>query len=247
VYVLWQREIRRFLRAPSRIIGFLVQPLFLLVILGFGLGVAVFPGMTTGYLSFLAPGIIAMAIMFSSIYTGVSVLWDRQFGFLQEVLVAPVSRFSIILGRTFGGATLALIQGFIILGISLAMGITVTGLLGFGLTVVMMVLISFTAVGFGLISASLIKDFQGFQVIMNLILMPLFFLSSAFFPLGPSLPEWLRSIALVNPLLYMVDGVRGSLTQANMLFSPLLDLAVVLILCSVVMALGSYLFNRSEA
>lgn len=247
IYVQWLREMKRFLRAPSRIIGFIVQPLFILLILGLGLGGVIFPGLTTGYLNFLAPGVIAMAILLSSIFTGVSVLWDRQFGFLQEVLVAPVSRFSIILGRTIGGATLALLQGFVILAIALLMGVTVTGAANLALTVVIMILLSITAVGFGLILASLIKDFQGFQVIMNLILMPLFFLSTAFFPIGKSFPAWLQTAALFNPLLYMVDGIRGSLTQANMLFSPYLDLGVITVMCVIVMMAGSYLFSRSEA
>jgi len=247
VYVLWLRQIKRFLRAPSRIIGFIVQPLFLLLVLGLGLGGAIFPGLTTGYLNFLAPGVIAMAVLLSSIFTGVSVLWDRQFGFLQEVLVAPVSRFSIILGRTLGGATMALVQGFVILGISLVIGVTITSVSGLALTVLIMVLLSFTAVGFGLIIASLLRDFEGFQVLMNLILTPLFFLSTAFFPIGSSFPAWLRTVVLLNPLVYMVDGLRGSLTQANMLFSPWLDLAAIAVMCVIVMVLGSFLFSRSEA
>lgn len=244
IYVLWLRQMKRILRAPSRIVGNIVQPLFLLVILGFGLGSAIFPGLTTNFTSYLAPGVIAMAILMSSIMTGVSVLWDRQFGFLQEVMVAPVSRFSIVLGRTFGGATLALIQGFVILGISLAMGVTVSGPLGLTLTVLMMILLSFTAVGFGLIAASLLRDFEGFQVIMNLILLPLFFLSSAFFPVTS--PPWLQTLAFFNPLFYMIDGVRGSLTGANNVFPPLLDLAIITLMCLFVWLLGNYLFTRSE-
>jgi ABC-2 type transport system permease protein len=245
IYVLWLRQMRRILRAPSRIIGNIVQPLFLLLILGFGLGLAFFPGLTTNFTSFLAPGIIAMAILMSSIMTGVSVLWDRQFGFLQEVLIAPVSRFSIILGRTFGGATLALLQGFVILGISLLMGVTVSSPFGLALTILIMILLSFTAVGFGLIIASLIKDFEGFQVISNLILMPLFLLSTALFPIEQ--PTWLKTLTYFNPIFYMVDGIRGSLTGANNVFSPYIDLAVISGMCIVIWLLGNYLFNRSEA
>ncbi len=247
IYVLWLRQMKRFIRAPSRIIGTIVQPLFLLVILGLGLGSAVFPSIETNFLNFLAPGIIAMAIMMSSIFTGVSVLWDRQFGFLQEVLVAPVSRFSIILGRTFGGATLALVQGFVILGIALFMGAVVPGLANLALTVLIMVLLTFAAVGMGLITASVIKDYEGFQVISNLILLPLFFLSSAFFPISHDWPGWLQTITLFNPLFYMVDGTRGALTGANNLFSPYFDLGIIILMCIVLWAVGSYLFNRSEA
>jgi ABC-2 type transport system permease protein len=244
---MWLRQMKRFIRAKSRIVALIVQPLFFLFILGFGFNVATFPGMEGNYLHFLAPGIVAMAILFSSMFTGVSVLWDRQFGFLQEVLVAPVSRLSIVIGRTLGGATIALIQGFIILGISLGMGVGVAGFGGLLLAIVTMVLLSFTAVGFGLIMASVMRDFEGFQVIMNLILMPLLFLSSAFFPISDSSPVWLKTISLANPMFYMVDGLRGSLTNANNLFPPLLDIALIGIMCIIVMGLGSYFFNKSEA
>ena len=129
IYVMWLREMKRFYRARSRIVASVVQPLFFLIILGSGFRIASFAGVKGDYIHFLAPGIITMAIMFSSIFTGVSVLWDKQFGFLQEVLVAPISRFSIILGRTFGGATTALIQGLIILIISIAMSVKISGIL----------------------------------------------------------------------------------------------------------------------
>jgi len=247
IYVMWLRQMKRFYRAKSRIIASIVQPLFFLFILGSGFRVATFAGIEGDYIHFLAPGIITMAIMFSSMFTGVSVLWDKQFGFLQEVLVAPISRFSIIFGRTLGGATTALIQGFIILFISLALGVQIPSIFGFVLTLITMILVSFTAVGFGLIFASKMNDFQGFQVIMNLLIMPLFFLSSAFFPIGESLPGWLRTIAYVNPMFYMVDGMRGSLTGVNNIFPPLIDLSIILVICIVMMGLGSYFFSKSEA
>jgi len=199
------------------------------------------------YINFLAPGIIAMAILFSSMFTGVSVLWDKQFGFLQEVLVAPVSRLSIVIGRTLGGATIALFQGIIILLIALGLGVPIVSVGGLLLTVVMMVLLSFTAVGFGLIIASKMQDFEGFQSIMNLILMPLLFLSSAFFPVNESLPLWLRVLSYCNPLFYMIDGMRGSFTEVNNVLPPLIDLGIIAVLCVVIMGLGSYFFTKSEA
>lgn len=247
IYVMWLRQMKRFIRAKSRIVASIVQPLFFLFILGSGFRVATFAGIEGDYLHFLAPGIITMAIMFSSMFTGVSVLWDKQFGFLQEVLVAPISRFSIILGRTLGGATTALIQGFIIFFVSLALGVQFPSIAGLLLTVVTMVLISFTAVGFGLIIASKMSDFQGFQVIMNLLIMPLFFLSSAFFPISKSLPTWLKTIAFLNPLFYMVDGIRGSFTGANNIFPPVVDLLIIFVICLFMMGLGSYFFSKSEA
>jgi len=244
IYIMWLRQMKRFVRSKSRLVSSIVQPLFFLFILGSGFRVATFAGVDD-YLSFLAPGIIAMAILFSSMFTGISVLWDKQFGFLQEVLVAPVSRFSIIIGRTLGGATVALIQGFIILLISLGLGVKISGVFGLLLTFVFMILIAFTAVGFGLVLASKMEDFQGFQLIMNLLVMPLLFLSSAFFPVTSN--PTMKIISSFNPLFYMVDGLRGSLvTGAATVNPPMLDLLVVLVVCIVMMGLGSYFFSKSE-
>jgi ABC-2 type transport system permease protein len=244
IYVMWLRQMKRFVRSKSRLVSSIVQPLFFLFILGFGFRVATFAGVDD-YLSFLAPGIIAMAILFSSMFAGISVLWDKQFGFLQEVLVAPVSRFSIIIGRTLGGATVALIQGFIILLIALVLGVKISGFFGLLLTFVFMILIAFTAVGFGLVLASKMEDFQGFQLIMNLLIMPLLFLSSAFFPVTAN--PTMKTISSFNPLFYMVDGLRGSLIIGTATVnSPLLDLLVVLVVCIVMIGLGSYFFSKSE-
>ncbi len=246
IYMLWLRQMKRFLRSKSRVLTTIVQPLFFLFILGFGFNLAVFPGMEGSYINFLAPGIIAMAILFSSMFTGVSVLWDKQSGFLQEVLVAPVSRLSIVIGRTIGGATIALFQGFIIMIIAIVLGVPVAGFQGFLLTIIIMILLSFTAVGFGLIIASKMRDFEGFQSIMSLILMPLLFLSSMFYPVNESLPGWLRILSFCNPLFYMIDGIRGSFTGVNYVLDPLVNLGIILVLCFVIMGLGTYFFNKSE-
>jgi ABC-2 type transport system permease protein len=181
-------------------------------------------------------------------FTGISVLWDKQFGFLQEVLVAPVSRFSIVIGRTLGGATTALIQGFIILIIAIGLGVPIIGGFEFLLTLVFMVVVAFTAVGFGLVLASKMQDFQGFQLIMNLIIMPLLFTSSAFFPIAtnPDIPKIIVKLSFFNPLFYMVDGIRGSLTGSGNVLSPIVNLAVVIGMCIVMMSLGSYYFSKSE-
>jgi ABC-2 type transport system permease protein len=247
IYMLWLRQMKRFLRAKSRVLSTIVQPLFFLLILGFGFNIALFPGMQGSYINFLAPGIIAMAILFSSMFTGVSVLWDKQSGFLQEVLVAPVSRLSIVIGRTLGGATIALFQGFIIMIIALLLGVPIIDIQGLLLTIVIMVLLSFTAVGFGLIIASKMRDFEGFQSLMSLILMPLLFLSSAFYPISDSLPGWLQVLSYCNPLFYMIDGIRGSLTGVNNVLPPVVDLGIILVLCIIIMGLGTYFFNKSEA
>lgn len=247
IYVLWLRQMKRFFRAKSRVLTTIIQPLFFLFIFGFGFNIAVFPGMEGSYINFLAPGIIAMAILFSSMFTGVSVLWDKQSGFLQEVLVAPVSRFSIVIGRTLGGATIALFQGIVIMIIAIVLGVPIVSTGGLLLTLVIMVLLSFTAVGFGLIIASKMNDFEGFQSIMSLILMPLLFLSSAFYPIIESLPSWLKMLSYCNPLFYMIDGIRGSLTGINNILNPLVDLGIILTLCIIIMGLGTYFFNKSES
>jgi ABC-2 type transport system permease protein len=244
---MWLRQMKTFLRRKSRMIAMVVQPIFFLAILGGGFREAILPGLEGSYILFFAPGIIAMAILFSSIFTGISILYDKQFGFLQEVLVAPVSRFSIIIGRTLGGGTQALIQGFIILIIIITIGIEIQSALSLVLTVIFMILISFTAVGFGLLLASKMEDFQGFQIIMNLLIMPLFFLSSAFFPIADSgLPDFVVTISFFNPLFYMVDGIRGSLTGINNVFHPLFDLLIVFVFCVIMLTLGSHSFGKSE-
>jgi len=246
IYVMWLRDVKRFIRARSRLFGNIVQPFFFLSILGFGLGSAIFPGIPKEYrfIDFLTPGIVAMAVLFSSIFSGVSVLWDKQFGFLQEVLVAPVSRLSIVIGRIFGGATTALVQGFVILVIALALGVKISPI---GLTagILFMLLLAFSAVGFGLIVASQMEDFHGFQLVMNLIIFPLFFLSSAVFPLE-GLPDWLKTIAYINPLTYGVDGLRYSLVGFSSI-PAWIDLGVLFAFCLTMVSVGSYLFGRSEA
>jgi ABC-2 type transport system permease protein len=245
IYVMWLRQMKRFIRFKSRLIAMLVQPLFFLFIFGSGFGGVRFPGLgDVEFIHYFAPGIITMAILFSSMFTGISVLWDKQFGFLQEVLVAPISRLSIIVGRTLGGASIALIQGFIILLIAVFLGTPISSAAGLILAIVFMILIAIAAVGFGLILASKMSDFQSFPLIMNLVIMPLLFLSSAFFPVTEN--ATLRMIASVDPLFYMVDGLRGSLIGTAYINPPLLNLVIVLGICLVMLGLGSYLFSKSE-
>ncbi len=246
IYVMWLRQMKRFVRSKSRLLITVIQPLMFLFILGFGFRQVTFPGMEeVPYTHFFAPGIVAMSILFSSMFTGVSILWDKQFGFLQEVLVAPISRFSIIIGRTLGGATTALIQGTVILIIAiLALGIPISSPLSLILAFIFMVLISFTSVGFGLLLASKMNDFQSFPIIMNLVIMPLLFLSSAFFPVGQN-PTF-QTIAYFDPIFYMVDGLRGSLLGKANVLPYSINIVVVLIICILMLSLGSYSFRKSE-
>ena len=243
VYIMWMRQLKRFVRARSRVIAHIIQPFLFLSIFGLGFASVRFPGMKASYMDFIAPGIIAMAIIFSSMFAGVSVLWDRQFGFLKEVLVAPVSRLSIVIGRTLGGSTTALIQGFIILVISLLLGVKIY-LIGLLPAILLMFLISFTYVSFGLAIASKIEDFHGFQLIMNLIIMPLFLLSTAFFPLN-DVPKTLRFVMYLDPLTYAVDGLRGSLIGVSV-FPIHIDFLIVSIICISMILIGSWFFNKLE-
>jgi len=247
IYVMWLRQMKRFIRSKSRVLVTIIQPLLFLFILGSGFRSIQMPGLEGNFIHFFAPGIVAMSILFSSMFAGVSILWDKQFGFLQEVLVAPVSRLSIIVGRTLGGATTALIQGFVILLIAIIIGTPISGVSGLLMAIIFMTLIAFSAVGLGLIIASKMNDFQSFPIIMNLIIMPLLFLSSAFFPVAEN-PTLLK-IAYFNPLFYMVDGLRGSLIGAEhaVIKNPFISLGIVLIICITLLSIGSILFSKSEA
>jgi ABC-2 type transport system permease protein len=165
IFVLWLREMKRYLRAKSRIFGSLAIPLFFLAFLGMGFNRMAIPGVSgdVGYVQFLVPGIMGMSLLFQSMFAGLSVLWDREFGFLKEIMVAPVSRISIILGRIAGGTTTALIQGLLILAISLAVGFRIKSVPGIVPALAFMVLISMSFIGLGLIFASRIKDMQGYS------------------------------------------------------------------------------------
>lgn len=243
IYILWLRQLKRYLRSRARLIGSVGQPILFLLALGFGFGPIYRRAGGGNYIEFLAPGIIAMAILFTSVFSGIEIVWDRQFGFLKETLVAPVSRIRIVLGRTLGGATVALIQGTIVFFVALLAGFRPQLLhlpLAFvfaGLTAVL-----FTAVGTAI--ASLLDDLQGFQLIVNFLVMPLFFLSGALFPLH-GLPRALVILATLDPLAYGVDGLRGTLAGGSH-FGLATDLAVLTGLTALVLAIGSYLFSRIE-
>ncbi len=238
---------KKFVRNKSRLVGSLAMPLFFLAFLGLGLNPLVnIPGLPAGatYLDFLAPGIVAMALLFSSMFAGVSILWDRQFGFLKEIMVAPVSRTSIVFGRMFAGMTNGVIQAFFILGISVLMGVQITSIPGVLTSVVFIMLISMSFVGIGISFASVMEDMHGFQLIMNFLIMPTFLLSGALFPLD-NLPTWLAALSYLNPLSYGVDGLRGLITGISHL-PALLDFGILAGFCVAIIVLARYLFNRTE-
>lgn len=247
IQVLWMREMKRFLRAKSRIVGALAMPLFFLAFLGMGFRRISVPGMTeqVDYIRFLVPGILGMSLLFSSTFGGLSVLWDREFGFLKEIMVAPVTRVSIVLGRIAGGVTTALIQGLLILGIASLIGFRMNSILALGMTIVFMVLISVAFLGLGLIFASKMKDMQGFSIVMNFVIFPLFFLSGALYPLD-NFPGWLRSLSYLDPLTYGIDGLRGVLIGISS-YSILFNFILMVAFSLVMIVLGAYFFEKSES
>lgn len=253
VHTLWLREVKRFFRMKSRLLGSLGMPLFFLIFLS--MAPIRLPDAGTGdYISFLTPGIMGMIVLFGSMGAGVSVLWDKQFGFLKEIMVAPVKRFSIVVGKTAGGVTTAVVQGILILVLALPLGLEVTGtqsefsllwfFAGFFLSIVFMVLIGFTFVSLGLAFASRMKDFHGFTLIWNFLLFPVFLLSGALFPVD-TFPRWLQYVAYVDPLTYGVDGLRGSLVGAAQ-FPLWLDFVVLVAVSAIMLFIGAYLFSRTE-
>jgi len=247
VYVLWLREMKRFIRAKSRIVGALAMPLFFLAFLGMGFNRMAVPGMGGGvrYIQFLVPGILGMSLLFSSTMAGLSVLWDREFGFLKEIMVAPVSRVSIVVGRIAGGTTTALIQSVLILGISFGLGFKVINPIKFLLGLLFMFLIAVTFIGFGLIFASRMRDMQGFGIVMNFVIFPLFFLSGALYPLE-NLPRAVRILGYADPLTYGIDGLRGTLAGVSS-FPIALDLGLMAGFSVVMIALGAYFFETCES
>jgi ABC-2 type transport system permease protein len=247
VYVLWLREMKRFIRAKSRIIGALAMPLFFLAFLGLGFNRMGVPGIGRDlkYIHFLVPGIIGMSLLFTSTFAGLSVLWDREFGFLKEIMVTPVSRVSIVIGRIAGGTTTALIQGLMLLLIALIIGLKIPSLASFLLALLFMLLIATTFIGLGLIFASVMKDMQGFGLIMNFVMFPMFFLSGAMYPLQ-NLPGVIRALSYIDPLTFGIDGLRGALIGVSA-FSLPVDILVMVAFSVVMVVLGAWFFERSES
>jgi ABC-2 type transport system permease protein len=233
---------KRYLRSKSRIIGSISMPLFFLVFLGVGLNSVVqIPGLGENYIQFLVPGIVSMSVLFTSIFSGIQIIWDKQFGFLKETLVAPVSRLEIMIGQTLGGATTAFIQGMIILVLSLFIGLQ-TGLNGLVIAFGFMALIGISFTAFGIAMASRMEDMTGFQLIMNFVVFPIFGLSGALFPIS-SLPAWIAPITLFDPLTYGVEGIRFGLTGVSQIH-PLISAGVLGGFAVATLVIGAFLFRK---
>lgn len=246
IYILWLRQLKHYWRSKARLLGSLGQPLLFLVTFGFGFG-PMYTRASGGanYLDFLAPGIVSMSILFTAVFSGLEVIWDRQFGFLKETMVAPISRTEIMIGKTFGGATIAIIQGLIVLSLTYVLGFRIPNLASLAVGLVFMFLIAIFFTGLGLAIASKMKDMQGFQLIMNFLIMPIFFLSGAIFPLE-NLPQAIYFVSRIDPLTYGVDGLRGAIAGVSV-FGIYNDLAIMALLSVLVCLIGAFLFSKIEA
>jgi ABC-2 type transport system permease protein len=244
IFILWLRELKRYTRSRAQIVASLGQPMLYLLVLGFGLGPVFKRAGNGNYLQFMAPGVVGMSVLFSSIFSGLGLLWDRQFGFLKETLVAPVPRIQIMIGRTLGGSTVAIIQGLLVMTICGLAGFRPVSLLSIPLAVGFMILIAFLFAALGVAIGSSLQDMQGFQLIMNFLVMPIYFLSGALFPLV-GLGKVLKFVTSLDPLSYGIDGMRSVLLNQSV-FGAFHDLIVLVVVGSILLVFGAYRFSKIE-
>lgn len=249
IFALWYREFKVFTREKSRIVSSIINPILWLFIIGGGLGASVnIAGLN--YQTFIYPGTIAQTLLFSSIFFGAYIVWDRKVDFLKEVLVAPISRTSTFLGKVLGGCTDGFIQAFILLCIGLVLGafsiipglhITLLAIL-LSLAIVFVSLIGFVSIG--LIIGSQMESPEGFQLIGTFVIFPLFFLSGALFPIN-NLPKWMAPITFMDPVTYSVDGLRGVILGTSF-FHPLYDFAIVAAFSLLMILVGTFAFSKMK-
>ena len=244
IYILWLRELKKYLRSRTQIIASLGSPLMYLGVLGFGMGPIFQKAGEGSYLQFMAPGVIGMTILFTSMFSGIALLWDRQFGFLKETLVAPVPRLWIMIGRTLGGATVAILQGLLIFIFCLVAGFRPVSFAEAPLAILFMALIAIVFAALGTVIGSSLTNMQGFQLVMNFLVMPIFFLSGALYPLR-NLPKVLAILTRIDPLTYGVDGVRTILTGATH-FGVTADALVLIVVATLLLSAGAWRFSKIE-
>ncbi|MCX6695759.1 MAG: ABC transporter permease [Candidatus Altiarchaeota archaeon] len=240
VKALWYREVKAHLNDKPRVISSIVRSLLWLLIFGSGLSAARFSGLDINYQEFLFPGVIGMSLLFTSMHAGISVIWDREFGFLKEIMVSPISRVSMLLGKVLGGSTIAILEALIILLFSFVIGVHIDWI-NMPLILLAMLLMSLTLVSIGLTVASFIESFEGFNTIMSFIIMPMFFLSGAVFPMD-KIPLWMKPLVYLNPLTYGVDAIRTLILHMTFLDIKL-DFLVMFLYAILMMALGSRAFK----
>jgi ABC-2 type transport system permease protein len=249
IYVICQREFIKFFREKSRLLGTLARPVLWLFVVGNGMSALIRPQAGFSYLQFIFPGMIGMTILFASIFSSISIVWDREFGFMKEMLVAPISRLSIVVGKAISGTAISVAQAMIILLLIPFLGISITFAQFVEVTVVA-VLVSFCITSLGILIAARLTSFDGFNIIMNFLVMPMFFLSGAMYPVT-SMPPALRQLTHLNPLTYGIDAFKHVLlTDAAPPMGPefpfALDLAVVTAIAVVMLALAAFSFRRKD-
>lgn len=230
IYIIWKRDLIRYWRDRTRVIASLAQPVLFLFVFGSGLSSSLRgssggfggTGASLQYAQFIFPGIIGMSVLFTSIFSAMSIVWDREFGFLKEVLVAPIHRSAVAIGKTLGGATQAMLQGLVILILAPLVGVKLT-VLGVVEIIPMAFLFAFSVSALGVAVAARMRTMQGFQMVMNFLMMPMFFLAGALFPLGANLPGWLTVLTRLDPASYGIDAIRRVVLSASGVPSKVLD------------------------
>jgi ABC-2 type transport system permease protein len=260
LYAIWLREFKVFLREKSRLVASTFTPLLWLFVIGAGFGSTVgnpsstspnsnaaIGGLVSGidYQQFIFPGIICMSVIFSSVFFGSYIIWDRKFDFLKSVMVAPVSRTTIFIGKTFGGMTTSLIQAAILLAIGLAIGINYTPVSIAAITVLIL-LLSFALTSLGLTLGSYMESLEGFQLIVSFVVFPLYFLSGALFPLN-NLPSWLSYLTMIDPATYAVDALRNMMFGLEGKNPFVVDLGILGLSVIVLGTIGMLSFRRMKA
>lgn len=247
IYVITLREFKRFFRQKGRLVVTAARPLIWLFIVGSGFTMLIDTD-EVDYIQFILPGIVGMTILFSSIFSTISVVWDREFGFLREMLVSPVSRVTIVFGKLLSGTMLSLFQGAALLIIAPFLGLGV-GVLDFLAMLILMALVALAITALGLFVASFLTSLEGFNVIMNFIVLPMFFLSGALYPVG-SLPPYIKVFAYINPLCYGVDSFKHVLLPGSgrlaAEFPMLLDIALVSIFAVAFTFASAFVFERRK-
>ena len=249
IYVIVVREFKKFIREKSRLISTLARPLLWLFLIGGGMSRLVPAGENVSYIQFIFPGILGMTILFSSIFSSISIIWDKEFGFMKEILVAPVSRFSVVVGKATSGMVLSTFQAVIVLCLFPFIGLRLDPVQIVGVILVSAIL-SFALASFGILLASFYESYESFSVIMNFIVMPMFFLSGAMYPVK-LLPAMLKVISKLNPLTYGVDALKNIVFpyetgRMSADFSLFTDLTVILILSLVFVLIAGKAFERKQ-
>ncbi len=249
IYVICVREFIKFFREKSRLLGTLARPVLWLFVVGNGMNSLIRPHVGFSYLQFIFPGMIGMTILFSSIFSSISIVWDREFGFMKEMLVAPISRLSIVVGKAISGTFISVAQAIIILVLTPLLGLHLT-VAQFIEVVAVAVLVSFCITSLGILIAARLTSFDGFNIIMNFLVMPMLFLSGAMYPVT-SMPPALRRLTQINPLTYGVDAFKHVLLRSGEPplgpeFPLSLDLFIVTAVSVIMLTLAALSFRKKE-